>query len=238
MPETERIVPRSSPSMSKRRSTGTDDAGAFGARVRQLRHEAGLTLQQLSERTGLALSTISKVENNQISPSYENVVRLAEGLGIDLSELFSAHPKPMAAGRLSVTRSGTGIKHRSSNYEYEILCSELSRKRFIPLLAVLRARSVSEFPKLPVHTGEEFVHVLSGTVTLHTEHYEPLELVPGDSCYFDSRMGHALVSAGESDATVLWVCSHVEFPLAGEKRQPIMFKPRRDGSVASDGHDE
>jgi transcriptional regulator with XRE-family HTH domain len=212
-------VSRSSASTAKGKATPISSTGDFGARVRQFRRDAGLTLQQLSERTGLALSTISKVENNLISPSYENVVRLADGLQIDLAELFSKHPKPMAAGRLSVTRLGKGIKHSSANYEYEILCSELSHKRFIPLLAVLRAHSVTEFPTLPTHAGEEFVHVLSGAVTLHTEHYEPLELAAGDSCYFDSRMGHALVSAGESEATVLWVCSHVEFPLP-EQRHP------------------
>jgi hypothetical protein len=46
-----------------------------------------------------------------------------------------------------------------------------------------------------------------------TEHYAPLTLESGDSCYFDSTMGHALISAGEEAATVLWVCSRVVPPL-------------------------
>jgi transcriptional regulator with XRE-family HTH domain len=191
-----------------RRSSG------FGARVRRFRRESELTLQQLADRTGLAVSTLSKVENEQISPTYENIVRLAEGLAIDVAELFNAHPKPMASGRLSVTRAGMGVRHRTGQYEYEILCSELSHKRFMPLTAVIKARSAEEFPVRPSHAGEEFVHVLSGEVTIHTEHYGPITLSPGDSCYFDSRMEHVLITAGQQDATVLWVCSHLDLPFA------------------------
>jgi uncharacterized cupin superfamily protein len=57
------------------------------------------------------------------------------------------------------------------------------------------------------HDGEEFIFVLEGSVTLHSEFYEPLAMEVGDSCYFDSRMGHASVSNGAQDARVLWVCS-------------------------------
>lgn len=185
----------------------------FGARLRQLRKDAGLTLQKLAERAGLAASTISKVENNQISPTFENIVRLAEGLEIDVAELFNPHPKPMASGRLSITRAGQGVKHRAAQYDYEILCSELSHKRFVPLTALIKANSVQAFPALPAHSGEEFVHVLQGRVTIHTEHYRPIELAVGDSCYFDSTMGHALVNDGSEEAVVLWVCSQIDLPL-------------------------
>lgn len=172
-----------------------------------------MTLQQLSVRSGLAVSTISKVENNQISPTYENILRLADGLEVDVAELFTRAPSAMASGRRSITRRGKGAKHRSPQYEYEMLCADLSRKQFIPLVTTIRAHSVSEFPELPRHWGEEFIFVVSGTVELHTDYYEPLRLERGDSCYFDSMMGHAVVSAGAEDAVVLWVCSRVEPPL-------------------------
>lgn len=187
---------------------------SFSGRLRQLRRDAGLTLQQVSEKTGLALSTISKFENNHSSPTYENIVRLAEGLGIDVSELFSTHPQPMASGRMSITRAGEGVRHRAQQYDYEILCTELSHKRFLPLTAVVKARTIEAFPLFPAHTGEEFVYVLTGEIIIHTEHYRPITLLPGDSCYFDSRMGHALIAAGDEDATVLWVCSHLDLPLS------------------------
>ncbi|HBJ28965.1 cupin domain-containing protein, partial [Cobetia sp.] len=57
------------------------------------------------------------------------------------------------------------------------------------------------------HDGEEFLMVLAGSILLYSEFYEPLPLGEGDSIYFDSDMGHALVSTSEEDAIVLSVCT-------------------------------
>jgi transcriptional regulator with XRE-family HTH domain len=186
----------------------------FGPRIRRLRQQAGLTLQQLSERTGLAFSTISKVEKSQISPTYENILRLADGLGVDVALLFSDRPETMTSGRRTVTRAGEGVRHVSPQYEYEMLCADLAHKQFVPLLTRLRAHEVSAFPEFLSHEGEEFLYVLSGCVEVHTDHYRPLRLQAGDSCYFDSTMGHACVSCGPEDAMILWVCSGVRAPLS------------------------
>lgn len=53
------------------------------------------------------------------------------------------------------------------------------------------------------------ITVLGGEFSGHTDFYAPLTLSVGDSCYFDSAMGHACISAGDQDAKVLWVCSSV-----------------------------
>ena len=187
----------------------------FGPRVRRLRHRSGLTLQELGARSGLAFSTISKVEKGQISPTYENVLRLAEGLDVDVAELFADETVAMASGRRSVTRAGEGVRHETAQYEYRMLGADIARKQFVPLLTTLRAHDVREFHALSSHPGEEFIYVLSGAVDIHTDQYRPLRLSPGDSCYFDSTMGHACVSAGEEESTILWVCSRVVAPLDG-----------------------
>ncbi|WP_161491293.1 cupin domain-containing protein [Bradyrhizobium neotropicale] len=69
---------------------------------------------------------------------------------------------------------------------------------------------------------EEFFYVLSGEVLLYTEHYAPIRLSPGDCSYFDSTMGHALVSAGEEDALILWIATRVHGgPSSGQFLQPL-----------------
>jgi len=183
---------------------------AFGPRVKRLRQNANLTLQKLADRSGLATSTISKVENNQISPTYENIVRLADGLNVEVAELFAPSSGAMATGRRSITRLGQGARLESDQYEYEMLCADLSKKKFIPLVTKLRARSVAEFPSLTRHDGEEFVYVMEGDIVIHTDHYESLPLKQGDCCYFDSNMGHALVCTSAREAVVLWVCSTLD----------------------------
>ena len=98
---------------------------------------------------------------------------MADGLKVDVAELFSPKPNRMMLGRRSVTRAGQGAKLKSSQYDYEMLCADLSSKQFIPLLATLSAHSIQEFPHYISHEGEEFIYVLSGTVDLHTDIYEP-----------------------------------------------------------------
>jgi transcriptional regulator with XRE-family HTH domain len=203
-------VPVERPRAARRQDDG------FGARIRRMRKEAGLTLQELSGRCGLAPSTISKVEQNQISPTYENILRLADGLGLEVGELFTKDRNGSAPGRRSVTRAGRGLSLETAQYDYELLCTDLSHKHFTPLLATVRARSFADFSDYVRHDGEEFIFVVSGTARLETEFYEPLLLGAGDSCYFDSRMGHACISTGDTPAVVLWVTSRDEPRALGE----------------------
>lgn len=203
MPQAKRAVrervPRSAPSEG--------NPGGLHAIVKALRTRSGLTLTELAERADLAISTISKIETGQLSPGYETIQRLAIGLNVDVAELFQPRVESVSTGRRGITRKGQGVRHRSKHYEYEALAADVSKKQFLPLFATIKARSVEQFGGLPSHEGEEFIFVVSGSVTLHSEHYEPLTLGPGDSAYFDSRAGHALVSSGPEDAKIVWVCS-------------------------------
>lgn len=186
---------------------GNGVASVLPGKLRRLRTRAMLTLQDLSLRSGISASALSKIENGQLSPTYEKIVALADGLEVDVSELFSSRGPSSATGRRGVTRKNAGVHHVTPQYEYELLCADLSNKEFVPLLATLKAHSLQDFPDLLRHTGEEFLYVLHGQVTVHSEFYAPLLLKQGDCCYFDSAMGHACVSSGTTDSEVLWVCS-------------------------------
>lgn len=187
--------------------TGESDGIELGVRVRGLRNRAGLTIKQVAERAGISPSAISKIENNLLSPTYDNIIRLAQGLGVDISELFSSARKQAPHGRRSLTRAGQGDYIRTRAYTLEMLCSDLTAKRMQPMKARLRAHEAREFGTLVAHAGEEVVLVLKGRVTLLTEFYAPVTLEEGDSVYFDSTMGHALLSAGVEDAEIFWVCA-------------------------------
>lgn len=182
----------------------------LGARVRALRRGAGLTIKDVAESAGLSPSSISKIENSLLSPTYENVIRLARGLGVDIAELFSETPKALPHGRRSITRSGEGRLFRSQAYDYEMLCNDLVSKKMVPIRARIRVRDRKDFSHLLTHEGEEVLLILSGTIELHTEFYEPVVLESGDCAYFDSTMGHFCVAKGLKDADVFWVCSSSE----------------------------
>jgi len=179
----------------------------LGARVRGLRKERGWTLEQAATQAGLARSTLSKIENGQMSPTYEALKKLAEGLAISVPQLFTPPSGAQVTGRIAVTRAGEGQAHATATYEHELLAGALTRKKMLPYRARIRARRFEEFDGWVRHDGEEFLVVLTGIVRLYTEFYEPVELRRGDSAYYDATMGHNVVSLSEEDASILWVTS-------------------------------
>jgi transcriptional regulator with XRE-family HTH domain len=177
----------------------------LGKRLRALRKSKSWTLEQTSQATGLARSTLSKIENGLMSPTYDALIKLAHGLEIDISDLFERHEVSIGAGRRSINRKGVGKQHHTPYYHHALLCNDLSNKDMIPFKTRVVARSFDAFDDWSRHVGEEFVYVLSGEIELFTEFYEPVRLGPGDSWYIDSRMGHRVISVSTEDAQVLWV---------------------------------
>ena len=185
---------------------------AFGPHLRALRQSASMTLKQVAERAGLAVSTISKIENDRMSPTYDVLLKLARGLGVDLVTLMGEQGRATTdapAGRVDVTRAADRRAYPTGTYVYEPFAMRLTNRLMDPTLARIKARSLDEFPGLIRHPGEEFVYVISGTVELNLEFYAPIRLEAGDSVYFDGRMGHAYVSVGDGDALILNICAGV-----------------------------
>ncbi|PTV96962.1 XRE family transcriptional regulator [Rhodobacter aestuarii] len=179
----------------------------LGHRLRELRRARGWTLERAASATGLARSTLSKIENGQMSPTYDVLRKLAEGLEITVPQLFTPPAQADAAGRILVTKAGEGLTHPTTTYEHELLAAGIKPKKMLPYRARIRARSFEEFAGWVRHDGEEFLLVLTGIVRLFTEFHEPVDLRRGDSAYYDATMGHNLISISTEDATVLWVTS-------------------------------
>lgn len=179
----------------------------LGARVRELRKARAWTLEQAASQAGLARSTLSKIENGQMSPTYEALKKLAVGLEISVPQLFTPPQKEQVNGRMAVTQSGEGTAQATVTYEHELLAESLTKKKMLPYRARVRARSMDEFDGWVRHDGEEFLYVLTGVCVLYTEFYEPVEMRRGDSAYYDATMGHNVVSVSSEDAMILWVTS-------------------------------
>ena len=176
-----------------------------GPRVRQLRTDMSLTQTELAQRSGVSHSSLSKIENSQLSPTFETILRIVDGLEIDISELLTSSEDTALRTRRVVTRKGQGDIHETENYVYETLCNEITNKKMIPLVARIKAHSLEQFGTIMRHSGEEVVYVLEGEIELNTEHYAPVRLGPGDCAYYDSSMGHACLSTSEGEASVFWV---------------------------------
>lgn len=177
----------------------------LGVRIKEIRARLGITLEEASQRTGLARSTLSKIENEQISPTFQAMQKLANGLQIDMPQLFEEPEKKVATGRRDITLQGQGKPHPTQTYEHELLATQLLNKKMMPFKSRVRARSFDEYSDWVRHEGEEFLLILAGSVTFYSEFYEPVVLGEGDSVYYDANMGHMLVSISDEDAHILWV---------------------------------
>ena len=185
-----------------------------GAALKALRSQLGLTLAEASQRTGLSISVLSKVERDKLALTFDKLVRLSEGLQIDIAQLFgpsgAESTRAEGATRRCITRAGEGrfIEMPRGNYLY--LATELLNKRFVPILGEVSARDIKEYGELMRHQGEEFVFVVEGTLDLYTDIYTPARLDKGDSVYFDSGMGHAYIAVGDGPCRILSICATAE----------------------------
>ena len=204
-----------------------------------MRSRKGWTLKEMSSKTGIPVSTLSKIEHDRLTLTYDKLQSLGQRLGLRMSELF-AETEAEAAQSVTARRSlgdlARSVRIETPNYEYYYLCTELRRKRMIPVITKIRARSSEEFGALVHHSGEEFIYVLSGKVVVQTEFYDPVTLGPGQALYIDSSMGHAYLAAEDCDeAEVLAVMSSDEEELM--ESLLTIHEERRSTSLAVNEND-
>ncbi|KJC55755.1 transcriptional regulator [Bradyrhizobium sp. LTSPM299] len=196
----------------------------LGQCLKAARQVRGLTLKQVAERTGMALSTLSKVENGLMSLTYDKLLQLTSGLQMEIAELFNpaagrpGRDRPVTARR-SISRAGQGQVITTKFYTYSYQCTDLIGKRMVPIMAEVRARSLEEFGPLLRHAGEEYFLVTSGRVAVHTEFYALEILSAGDGIYLDSTMGHAYLNAGDEPARGVCLCTSEAPDLYDQLRQ-------------------
>ena len=183
----------------------------LGALLRGLRAREGWTLKEMSAKSGIPVSTLSKVEHDRLTLTYDRLQQLSRRLGMRMSELFAEsqdEAPPAVTARRSVGDKERSVRVETPNYDYYYLCTELRRKRMIPVITRIRAKTSEQFGELVHHTGEEFIFVLKGRIVVNTEFYDPVTLGEGEFIYIDSTMGHAyLVAEGCDEAEVLGVMS-------------------------------
>lgn len=183
------------------------DRSQVGARLRCIRKNQQLTLKQLSERSGVALSTLSKMELAQVSVSYEKLAAAARALGVDIAQLFS--PVKTAPNLVQPTVVSTAIDsaagYSTGNYDYHPMAGDFPGRRMTPMYARIFARELTQFDDYIRHPGQEFAVVLSGRVRIQFETGESISIGCRETAYFNSGIGHIYLAESEADAEVMVV---------------------------------
>ena len=106
----------------------------IGGLLRSLRNRKGWTLKQMSEQSGIPLSTLSKVEHDRLTLTYDKLLQLSQRLNIRMSEMFAEQDggaEPAVTARRSIGRISDAIRVNTPNYDYYYMCPELRRKRAV-----------------------------------------------------------------------------------------------------------
>jgi len=176
----------------------------MGSRLRAARKAARLTLKTLSDRSGVALSTLSKMELGQVAISFEKFAAVAKALDLDISRLFDATASGAASAPVFVRNTIADVPvYIGDHYQYKMLAGDFPGKQMLPMHGRVLARQLDEFPNFGRHPGQEFLMVLSGVVQVCFETGDSVVLQPSESIYFDSGVGHVYLSQGEVEAEVI-----------------------------------
>jgi transcriptional regulator with XRE-family HTH domain len=179
----------------------------IGARVRFLRQQRGVTLEELSRSARLTKSFVSKVERGVSVPSISTAMKLAECFAITVGQLLGDEHYDDA---ISLTRK----KERRafmraggpSGYNYEMIAGAKRFKRMQPY--IMRPPLKFQDKRRFEHMGEELMFVLSGSVEVELSGHN-LRLKSGDALYFDAHLPHRSRSVGRKNAQVLVVVTQV-----------------------------
>lgn len=175
------------------------DRAVVGQRLRQVRKARQMTLKQLSEASGVPLSTLSKMELAQVSVSYEKLAAAARALNVDIAQLLRASgtvstPVPVT---VVVDSLPAAAGYSTGTYDYYPIAGDFPERRMTPAYARIIARERGQFDDFIRHPGQEFALVLSGRVRIEFETGEAVSIGPQETAYFDSQVGHIYLS--ESD---------------------------------------
>jgi transcriptional regulator with XRE-family HTH domain len=176
----------------------------IGERIRKIREEKGLSLEELSRLTGFDVPFLSSLEKNMAQPQLGTVIKLSKALDSAFGRLVSGVGDKLYSitrknERRTVSRS-TSQKSQRQVYVYKSLAPDVKGRHMEALLVQLEEDPEKE---VSVHEGEEFIFVLDGVVEMGIGE-DNFELEPGDSVYYLSTTPHH-IAAKKDKATILAV---------------------------------
>lgn len=187
--------------VSEQKEKGLEEVGE---RIKKIRQEKDVSLEELSKLTGFDVELLSKIENNEIHPQLGTVMKLSKALDSAFGRLVSGVGEKLYSitrkSEQKIVQRSTTQKGQQYLYTYKSLAPEVKGRHMEALIVQLEENPQKE---ISAHGGEEFVYVLDGAVLLEIAE-EKFELEPGDSAYYLSTTPH-LIAAKTGTATILAV---------------------------------
>ena len=180
----------------------------LGAKIRKLRHRRSLTLQDVSELSGLSKSLLSQIENETSAPPIPTLVRIARALGVKISYFFreKSNEQRISVVRRASHRETEKLPHnrpQKLGYRYVALAHPIVNQHMEPFWVHFEPREERDSVYYQ-HPGEEFLYVQEGQLEFEGAD-QTIVIAPGDSLYFKSNIPHTVRNVGKKKASALAV---------------------------------
>ena len=189
-----------------RKSQGEDATSSVGRRVRTVRNEKGLSVEDVSQRTGLGVEYLDRIEAQAVSPPLGILIKIAKALDMKLGRFISAGEiKPFTIVRKDqrkIISRFTSTQGDQYGYTYESLAPDKKDRSMEPFMVTLVPSKAKK--ELSTHAGQEFIYVLQGAMEVILEDHTDV-LNAGDNIYYDSTVPHLVRCHGDKETVILAV---------------------------------
>lgn len=163
----------------------------LGPRIRAIRKEKGMTLVEIAQKTGIAQATLSRIETGTMIGTVESHAKLAEILGVGLSDLYADVDTRHAQ---SSHQTKPQVVHHDKSYQLEFLTSDGGKKKMAPFLLTIQPSGRTPSECLQGST-EKFIYALEGETSVSIDGKE-YALKPGETLYFQASLPHFFRNTG------------------------------------------
>lgn len=174
-------------------------------KLKHIRKEKNLTLQDIADRAGVTKGLISQIENSRTIPSLLVLIQIVKALGVGLDEFFNDLSFYGNEGKILVQRGENYQrfeKEPASGYEYfRIFTKKVQASTIDIVLLEIQPGATRDFVQTDAF---EYKYLISGSVKYVFRDQE-IELNEGDSMLFDGRIEHNPVNSGDRPARMLVV---------------------------------
>jgi transcriptional regulator with XRE-family HTH domain len=189
------------------RADGNDDldhiVSSIGPKLRELRLQQRLSMQQLAERADVSAAAIHKIERSGMVPTITTLLKLAGALDRPVS--YFVEEDAEESGPVVFTPAGARNSVYTSHRGIDLSGISGPYGRFFVAGAIATVEAGADSGPNPMeHPGEELVFVLDGTLEFTVEE-QPFRLAKGDAIHFRTDRRHQWRNPGAKDAKAVWM---------------------------------
>ena len=179
----------------------------IGKKIKQLREERKMSSTELSQKSGVQLATLSRMEHLKMTGTLESHLKIAQALGVSLPQLYSDIINEENKIEVKTSKSPSEVFVHSKKSSYEILTAKVLSRKMMPIL--LKIESGGETHKEQNQMGcEKFIFVLEGKIEAKVGD-DSFQLAKNNSLYFDASVKHTFINTGKATAKMLCVTTPV-----------------------------